>query len=479
MRISNSFIYNNPTFGYDKKLNTELKDKLAAHPDREWARDLSTMNNYVNRLETRVSREAKKKDALNNSKHQDYLDMFLTLKNMVAGFVSITFSDLDYASREFNHYYDEYVKSGANPNDWHLDACESLQDWVEPDLAKKLPQKPKESDKKQIYVPQFDEDGVEISPEKAKSELSPRVQNIINRITGGQLSQKSFLEEYKPSDESPKSFSDVAGMSTLKRDLEEGIIQLIKNPEQAQMDLEDYGKKIPKGILLYGPPGCGKTYITQALSQEVGVPLYMLSISKTGSEYINMTAKNIKASFDEAIAIAEKSDRPCLLFMDEIDTMAFDRNSRMEPDDLKQVGTILQSMDEAKAHNIIIIGATNKYNILDPAVKRRFDAKYFVDIPDNDSILSLLKKNLAPLRKGKELLESEEDLNAVAKLLYGYSNSSICQISKDAATNAMRRDRANISVQDYEKAIKDTGEEKPNRKEYMADSKKSSSKIGF
>ncbi len=479
MRISNSFFNTKVAFGYDKKLNAELKDKLATHPDKEWAKDLSTMNNYVNRLETRVSREAKNNDAKNDSKYQDYLDIFLTLKNTVAGFVSITFSELDYANREFNHYYDEFVKSGSNPDDWHLDACETLQDWVDTDLAKKLPEKKSASDKKQLYVPKFDEEGVEIQPETATSQLSPKVQNIVDKITGGQLSQKSFLEEYKPSDESPKGFSDVAGMSSLKQDLEEGIIQFIKNPAQAQMDFEDYGKKIPKAVLLYGPPGCGKTYITQALSQEVGVPLYMLNISKAGSHYINMTSKNIKAAFDEAIAIADKSETPCLLFMDEIDTMAFDRNSRMEPDDLKQVGTILQCMDEAKAHNVIIIGATNKYNILDPAVKRRFNSKYFVDVPDNDSIISLLKKNLTPLRKGKKLLESEDELKAVAKLLSGYSNSSICLITEDAATNARRRDRADISLQDFEKAVKESGEEKPDRKEYLADSKKSLNKIGF
>ena len=131
-----------------------------------------------------------------------------------------------------------------------------------------------------------------------------------------------MLEVYNPSPQSPKGFSDVAGMSDLKRDLSEGIIQLIQNPEQAKLDFDDYGKTIPKSILLYGPPGCGKTYITQALAAETESPLYLLNISKAGSHYINMTSKNIQAAFDEMISIADKSDKPCLLFMDEIDTMA-------------------------------------------------------------------------------------------------------------------------------------------------------------
>ena len=127
----------------------------------------------------------------------------------------------------------------------------------------------------------------------------------------------------------------------------------------------------------------------------------------------------------------------------------------------------------------IIIGATNKYDILDPAVKRRFDSKVFVDIPDEKSIKALLEKNLKPLKKGQKLLSSPEDLETISRLLKGFSNSSICTISKEAALNAMRRDRADIAVEDYKKAIETTGEEKPDRKLYLAESKKSSNKIGF
>ena len=468
MQISNNCINTKTSFGYDKKLNTELKAKLAVHPDQEWAKDLSSMNNYVNKLESRVVSESK---TSNSSKYEDYLDIFLNFKNVLAGFVSVTFPDINFADREFNHYYDEFVKGGSKTDDWHLDACETLSDWISPELKDKLPKK-KIDPKKQLYVPKFDEDGVEI--EQVPEEKSSQVQSKVSK-----LSEKSMLEEFVPTITAPNGFDDVAGMFDLKRDLSEGIIQLIQNPEQAQLDLEEYGKTIPRGILLYGPPGCGKTYITQALSTETKSPLYLLNISKAGSHYINMTSKNIKAAFDEAIAIASKSDTPTLLFMDEVDTMAFDRNSRMEPDDLKQVGTILQGMDDAKAHNVIIIGATNKYDILDPAVKRRFDSKVFVDIPDEKSIKALLEKNLKPLKKGQKLLSSPEDLETISRLLKGFSNSSICTISKEAALNAMRRDRADIAVEDYKKAIETTGEEKPDRKLYLAESKKSSNKIGF
>ena len=437
------------------------------------------MNNYVNRLETRVSRESKKKDSPTNSKFRDYLDMFLSLKNTLAGFVSVTFTDLNYADREFVHYHDEFVKGGSKFDDWHADAFEVLEDWISPEIEKKYLKKKDDAGKKP-YVPKFDEEGVEIQevPVEQKPKLSPKVQSIVDQITG-HLSPKSLLEVYNPSADAPKSFADVAGMETLKRDLQEGIIQLINDPEQAQKDFEDYGKKTPKTILLYGPPGCGKTYITQALSGEVKSPLLMLNISNAGSSYINMTSKNIKAAFDEAIALADKSNVPCLLFMDEVDTMGFDRGSRMEPDDLKQVGTLLQCMDNAKQHNLILLSATNKYNILDPAVRRRYDMKVFVDIPDKKAITALLQKQLTPLKKGQKLLQSQDDLESVSKLLYGFSNSSICEITRQAALNAMRRDRADIAIEDYQKAVKETGEEKPNRKDYMAESKLDDVKIGF
>lgn len=470
MKISSNYTYK-PNFGYDKKLNAELKTKLSTYQDQGWARALSSMNNYVNKLEGSVAHEAKTNKSSSDSRYHDYLDLFLTLKQTLTGFISITFEDLNYADREFNHYYDEFVKSGSQSDDWRMETCSTIKDWVSPDLSSKLSKNNVQN--KNEFKPQFDENGAE-----SKQKQPNKVQDIADKIAS-ELSPKSFLEEYVPTADSPKGFTEVAGMTDLKRDLSEGIIQLIKNPEQAQLDFEEYGKEIPKGILLYGPPGCGKTYITQALSQEIDTPLYLLNISKAGSHYINMTSKNIKAAFDEAIQIADKNGKPCLVFMDEIDTVCFDRNSRMEPDDLKQVGTILQAMDKAKSHNVIIIGATNKYGLLDPAVKRRFDSKVFVDIPDEESIKALLQKNLSTLKKGQELLSNDEDMQKIAKMLQGYSNSSICIISKDAAMNALRRGRANIALQDYENAIKTTGEEKPDRKEYLADSKKESKKIGF
>ena len=461
-------------FGYDKQLNEELKQSLSSYPDRQWAQTLSSMNSYCNKLENNLVRESKKTEK-SDSKFQDYLDIFLSCKQLLAGFVSITFEGLNYADREFTHYHDEFLKNGSKDNDWRKDACENLKDWLSPELFKKL------KDKKAQDISDTASQNAEIAaqtdnnmPVTDSSQVSSVTETILSK-----LSPKSFLEEFKADSLSPKGFVDVAGMYELKRDLNEGIIEFIQNPEQAKLDFEEYGKTVPNTILLYGPPGCGKTYITQALASEIDVPLYLLNISKAGSHYINMTSKNLKAAFDEAIAIAQKTDRPCLLFMDEIDSLGFDRNSRMEPDDLKQVSTMLQAIDSAKKSNVIIIGATNKFNLLDPAIRRRFDSKVFVDVPDMDSRKDLLIKNLSSLKKGQALLSSQDDIETIAKKLDGFSNSSICIISKQAALNAMRRDRADISVEDFIKAIETTSEEKPDRNLYKSDSSKTKRRIGF
>ncbi len=467
LKISPNYLHN-VNFGYDKQLNKELKEQLASYPDKQWAQTLSSMNSSCNKLESDLKKEEKNKDE-KDSKYQDYLDIFLTFKQMLAGFVEITFENLNFANREFKHYEDEFKKNGSLPEDWRSEVCDNLREWTSFDSLKAS--KNNLISDNSPYIDTFSNEDTE-----TESENSTLLQPISSEVS--QLSPKSFLEEFKKDPLSPSGFSDVAGMKDLKKDISENIIEFIQNPKQAQLDFEEYGKTIPKAILLYGPPGCGKTYITQALASEIDSPMYLLNISKAGSHYINLTSKNLKSAFDEAISIADKTEKPCLLFMDEIDSLGFDRNDRMEPDDLKQVSTLLQEVDIAKKSNVIIIGATNKYNLLDPAIKRRFDSKIFVDVPDIESIKALLTKNLQPLSKGQKLLSSDEDLEVIAKKLKGYSNSSICNISKSAALNALKRNRADISTEDYIQAINSTSEEKPDRKMYLPDSEKTN-KIGF
>lgn len=463
----------NPNFGYDKRLNKSLKNALSKYEDKAMAEVIGELNNYCNSVEDKLRIEEKTAGS-GSTRYQDLQDILATSKQMLAGFASITFPKLHYADREYNHYNIEFVKKGSNEKDWRADVLDAISEWIENNRGSKSKTEANDPSK-QIYKPKFDDDGVEITEEEQKKKLVDKISKAIN----GKNSGSSLIEQFKPTAQSPKGFCDVAGMDKLKKDLRNGIIQFINEPEQAKKDFEEYGKTIPKALLLYGPPGCGKTYITQALASEIDAPMYMLNISKAGSEYINMTSKNLKEAFESAMKISEEQQKPCLLFMDEIDSLGFNRGNMTWPEDIKQVATMLQCIDGVKQSNVLIIGATNKYNILDPAIRRRFDSKVFVDLPDKEAIQALLVKQLTPMSKAKNLLSSEEDMKTLAGKLTGFSNSSICIITKEAALNALSRDRADIALEDFEKAIKETGEEKPNRKEYLSETKKENKKIGY
>lgn len=483
MKISYINNAKNIAFGYDKQANQDLTKKLELYKksnDSQWCDTLLQLQSYCNGLEDniRAIEKTAKNDKKMASRMQDYVDLFLSAKESLVAFVYTSFNNFDFADKEFNHYKKQLASKKTPEKNWRYDVCKAIQTWcnapvsIEQIYAPKTVNKAK--DEKPVVQP-AEQSAVNETP---KPEI-PDVERPTSTQTQAQiLNPKSFLEIFHNTPTTPKGFCDVAGMAKLKEELNDGIIQYMANPEQAKLDFEEYGKTMPKAILLYGPPGCGKTYITQALSQEVQTPLYMLNISKAGSHYINLTSKNIKDAFDQVAHMSEKLDKPVMLFMDEIDTMAFDRSGRGENEDLKQVGTLLQEIDKIKNSNVIVIGATNKVNLLDPAIRRRFDMKTLVDIPDFESIQALVKKNLSAYSKGATLLTSDKDIEEIAKQLKGFSNSSICAISKQAALNAMKRDRADIALEDYEKAIKETTEEKPDRTLYLSEAA-GSKKIGF
>lgn len=488
MKISN--INNNfntkksPAFGYDKKANDELRLKLINYRDnvnKEWGDTLLNLQWHCNNLEDSIRLCEKKmaKDEAYSHKIHDYEDLFLSSKEALCAYVVDTFPESDFSDKEFDHYKKQLAIKKFPKDDWRKSVCEKIQDWCQKTRNINA-YYPKETDKKTLLE---DPAPVDIEPSQ-KEDTTPKTDEKPVDNTPSMQSQldktnsKSFLEIFRNTPNTPRGFCDVAGMASLKNELSEGIIQYITNPEQAQLDYEEYGKTMPKAILLYGPPGCGKTYITQALSQEVQTPLYMLNISKAGSHYINLTSKNIKDAFDQVSTMSKTSDKPIMLFMDEIDTLAFDRSSRSENEDLKQVGTLLQEIDKVKSSNVIVIGATNKINLLDPAIRRRFDMKTLVDVPDVDSIQDLVKKNLSQYKKGQTLMQSDDEILEIAKLLKGFSNSAICNISRQAALNALKRDRADISFEDFTKAIKETSEEKPNRSDYLSETA-NVHKLGF
>ena len=312
-----------------------------------------------------------------------------------------------------------------------------------------------------------------------KAQLAEVLKTYANggKTQGTTTENAPIVETLQKTEFSPRGMQDVMGMKDLKEELIENVIKPVNNPEQARLDLEEYGKRIPTGILLYGPPGCGKTYIIEALAAETDSEVYIMNSANTGSKFVNQTANNIKKAFDYVYKKGDESDKPVFMFMDEIDAMTSNRDAHASNEDIKGVATLLKYIEGAKAHNVIVIGATNKYDLIDPAIRRRFDMKRYVGLPEQEQREALIRNNLSKKAKGQALINDSEKVSKIAKALEGYSCSSINIISDLASLNALKRQRADIDTVDFEEAIKSTGEEKIDERQYRPIAKKE--KIGF
>lgn len=462
MRIStyNNIFSSKLSFGYDKKLNEQVKSALGDYKeDAAWAKSMLQMNEFCNFLEdTIIAKQRKGKD--DDAAFNDLVDIFVTSKQTFAEQIDYTLEELKYTEKESRHYEEKALKLSCSPDDWRMEVMEALAVICDnPPLT---------------YVVK------ELQKKQAQESVKP--QNITESTPKTSSTSKNsykFVKEYIPNEKTPKGFCDVVGMSEVKEKLNEGFITALTKPEEAELDKLEYGINFPRGILLYGPPGCGKTFITQALAQETGLPLYTMTLGDLGSKYVNETSNNISAAFDEIIQIANKSQKPCLLFLDEIDSLAFKREDNTSDENIKQVDTLLQAMDRAEHNKVFIVAATNKYNLLDTAIKRRFTDKCLVSVPDFETRKFLIKNFFSKIQKGQDFLQNEENIDKIASQLDGYSNDSICKIAEASGKIAKKRNRDNITYEDFVKAIQTTTEEKPNLKEYLADKDKKKTTIGF
>jgi transitional endoplasmic reticulum ATPase len=215
--------------------------------------------------------------------------------------------------------------------------------------------------------------------------------------------------------EKPKiNFSDIGGMEGVKKEIDLKIIKPLLHPELYQA----YGKKIGGGILLYGPPGCGKTFIAKATAGQVNAKFINISLNEILDMWIGNSEKNLNSVFELA-----RSNTPCVLFIDEIDALGASRSDMKQSNSRHLINQFLQELDGIGSTNegILVIGATNAPWNLDPAFRRpgRFDRIIFVSPPDEKSRESIFKLKLS----GKPV--SNIDFLALAKKTENYSGADI------------------------------------------------------
>lgn len=234
-------------------------------------------------------------------------------------------------------------------------------------------------------------------------------------------------------------FKDIAGSDEAKQDLEE-IVEFLKFPKK----FEGLGARIPKGVLLVGPPGTGKTMLARAVAGEAGVPFFSISGSEFVEMFVGVGASRVRDLFAKA-----KKNAPCIIFVDEIDAVGRKRGSGMGGghDEREQtLNQILVEMDGfEQGENVIVLAATNRADVLDPALLRpgRFDRRVNIGLPDRKDREAILKVHFS-----KKPLEKSVDLDALAAKSAGSSGADLANIANEAAIIAARHDRKTITQED-------------------------------
>ncbi len=239
----------------------------------------------------------------------------------------------------------------------------------------------------------------------------------------------STVKAPKPAVKKGQGFAAVAGMEKLKKQLQEEVIDPLHNPEK----YHEYGVTIPNGMLLYGPPGCGKTFFAKHFAEEVGFNFMLVTPATLKSRYVNATQENIAKMFKDA-----EESAPTIIFIDEMNEIVPNRENRdIHEMSISAVNEMLAQMDRTGEKGVFVIGATNYPHMIDPAILRsgRLDNKYYVGVPD-----STARKALFELYLKDRPYDFGLDYDELANMTADYVASDIHKIVNDAARNALLQD---------------------------------------
>ena len=264
---------------------------------------------------------------------------------------------------------------------------------------------------------------------------------------GGQIFNigKSKAKLFDQNTEVKTTFKDVAGLEGAKEEIQE-IVDFLKNPKKYTV----LGGKIPKGALLVGSPGTGKTLLAKAVAGEAKVPFFSLSGSDFVEMFVGVGASRVRDLFKQA-----KDKSPSIIFIDEIDAIgrARGKNNFTGSNDEREntLNQLLTEMDGFGTNtNVIVLAATNRADVLDKALMRagRFDRQIYVDLPDLNERREIFKVHLKPLKSVKTL-----DVEFLAKQTPGFSGADIANVCNEAALIAARKNKKSVGKQDFLDAV--------------------------
>ena len=250
-------------------------------------------------------------------------------------------------------------------------------------------------------------------------------------------SEHSLVIEATKSD---VSFEDIGGISDVKIELEE-IIDFMKNPKR----YKSFGARMPRGVLLVGPPGVGKTMIAKAVAHAAEVPFYYQSGASFVQIYVGMGAKRVHELF-----AAAKKNAPSIIFIDEIDAVGKKREGTRNDEREATLNQLLTEMDGFEGSSgVIVIAATNKIDVLDSALLRagRFDRRIFVELPTKRERESILKKYLSRV-------PNDVDVKLIANMTVGFNGASLAALVNEAALLSLRQNDFQVTLEHFE-AVKE------------------------
>jgi cell division protease FtsH len=282
---------------------------------------------------------------------------------------------------------------------------------------------------------------------------------LMKRISGQQpgfmMLGKNKAKIYMQEDMDVR-FDDVAGVDEAKQELME-VVEFLKNPGK----FTNLGGKIPKGILLVGPPGTGKTMLAKAVAGESGVPFFSMSGSEFVEMFVGLGAARVRDLFVQA-----KQKAPCIIFIDELDALGKARGFGAMGGHDEREQTLNQLLVEMDGFDpkvgVILLAATNRPEILDPALLRpgRFDRNILVDRPDREGRLQILKVHMKTIKVAPEV-----DAEAIAGMTSGMVGADLANLVNEAALLAVRRNKTQVGMAEFEEAVERVvaGLEKKNR----------------